>query len=105
MNWVNGTAYPRYHFINLSSDIISIYTEALDVLGVHWTQPRWYDISVARRPDVAFIDSFVGPRLDQYNRHPAGVMESGYMMDSKSIGPMAHAGSNPASGTESSWDD
>jgi hypothetical protein len=49
-------------FTNASTDILRIFTEALDLLGVHWTQTTPRDISVARREDVAFLDGFVGPK-------------------------------------------
>jgi len=54
--------YSRYMFTNASTDILGIFTEALDTLGVHWTQTTPRTISVARRPDVAFLDTFVGPK-------------------------------------------
>jgi hypothetical protein len=54
--------YPRYMFKNASGDILTIFTDALDLLGVHWTQTNARTISVARRDDVAFLDSFVGPK-------------------------------------------
>ena len=54
--------YPRYMFTNASTDILKIFTNGLDQLGVHWTQTTQRDISVARRDDVAFLDSFVGPK-------------------------------------------
>jgi hypothetical protein len=49
-------------FTNASTNILEIFTDALDTLGVHWTQTSPRDISVARRDDVGFIDSFVGPK-------------------------------------------
>lgn len=54
--------YSRYMFTNASNDILGIFTDALDLLGVHWTQTTPRDISVARRADVAFLDTFVGPK-------------------------------------------
>jgi len=54
--------YPRYQFSNTAADILGIFTEALDQLDVHWTQTSARDISVARRADVAFLDTFVGPK-------------------------------------------
>ena len=51
--------YPRYQFMNRSNDIRQIFTEALDTLGVSWTVGGHMTISVARRNDVAFLDSFV----------------------------------------------
>ena len=54
--------YPRYMFTNVSTDILEIFTGALDLLGVHWTRTTARDISVARRRDVAFLDTFIGPK-------------------------------------------
>jgi hypothetical protein len=54
--------YPRYMFTNASKDILGIFTDALDGLGVHWTQTTERVISVARRDDVAYLDTFVGPK-------------------------------------------
>jgi hypothetical protein len=54
--------YPRYMFTNVSTDILGIFTETLDLLGVHWTQTTARDIAVSRRDDVAFLDRFVGPK-------------------------------------------
>jgi hypothetical protein len=54
--------YPRYMFTNASTDILKIFTDALDLLGIHWTQTMPRVISVARRDDVAFLDTFVGPK-------------------------------------------
>jgi hypothetical protein len=49
-------------FTNASKDILGIFTDALDGLGVHWTQTTERVISVARRDDVAYLDTFVGPK-------------------------------------------
>lgn len=54
--------YPRYQLSNKSNDILSIFSDALDQLGVHWTRTSQRDISVARREDVSFLDTFVGPK-------------------------------------------
>jgi hypothetical protein len=54
--------YPRYMFKNASNDILTIFTDALDRLGIHWTASYPRVISVARRDDVAFLDTFVGPK-------------------------------------------
>lgn len=54
--------YSRYMFTNASSDILGIFTDALDLLGIHWTRTTARDISIARRDDVAFVDTFVGPK-------------------------------------------
>jgi hypothetical protein len=55
--------YSRYMFTNASSDILGIFTDALEALGVHWTRTSPRDISVARRADVAFLDTFIGPKM------------------------------------------
>lgn len=58
--------YPRYFFTNKSQDILRIFSDALDQVGVAWTttcrggQP--YNISVARREAVALMDLHVGPK-------------------------------------------
>jgi hypothetical protein len=55
-------SYPRYMFKNASKDILRIFTDALDLIGIHWTRPYDRVVSIARRGDVAFLDSFVGPK-------------------------------------------
>ena len=55
--------YPRYIFTNASEDILEIFTATLDTLGIDWTRTTARDVSVARRDDVAFVDTFVGPKL------------------------------------------
>jgi len=52
--------YLRYMFKSASEDILTIFTDALDHLGIHWTKSYPRVISVARREDVAFLDTFVG---------------------------------------------
>jgi len=54
--------YSRYMFTNASTDILGIFTASLDLLDVHWTQTTPRDIAVSRRKDVAFLDTFVGPK-------------------------------------------
>jgi hypothetical protein len=54
--------YSRYMFTNASTDILGIFTDALDILGVHWTQTMPRIVSVARRKDVSYLDTFVGPK-------------------------------------------
>lgn len=61
-NRVNGKAYPRYGFTNHSADIHRLFCDACDRVGVHWTQPSWRYISVARAADVAALDAFIGPK-------------------------------------------
>jgi hypothetical protein len=54
--------YPRYTFNNESLDIIGIFTDALDLVGVRWRMCRPNMVSVARRPDVALMDDHIGPK-------------------------------------------
>ncbi|MFC7261667.1 transcriptional regulator [Streptomyces lutosisoli] len=54
--------YPRYFFTNLSSDIIQLFTDTLDMLGVEWKQPNSRNISIARKASVALMDTHVGPK-------------------------------------------
>ncbi|WP_026127336.1 hypothetical protein [Nocardiopsis lucentensis] len=62
--------YPRYHFTNVSTDIIGIFTAALDRLGIAWTihanrRPPHQDaltVSISTKAAVARMDSFVGPK-------------------------------------------
>ncbi|MFF9348550.1 transcriptional regulator [Streptomyces sp. NPDC014734] len=54
--------YPRYFFTNLSSDIIGLFTGALDLVGVEWKRANSRNISVARRASVALMDAHVGPK-------------------------------------------
>ncbi|MEA2448824.1 MAG: hypothetical protein QOG63_756 [Thermoleophilaceae bacterium] len=62
LNKVNGGVYPRYHFSNRSAEIRAIFGGACDELGIHWTQNNLWNLSVARRPDVARLDAFIGPK-------------------------------------------
>lgn len=58
--------YPRYLFANRSQDIVRLYVEALDRVGVEWKATRRrtgvYDVSVARRASVALMDEHIGPK-------------------------------------------
>ncbi|PAZ15435.1 hypothetical protein CLM62_13555 [Streptomyces sp. SA15] len=58
--------YPRYFFTNTSTDIIRLFTDALDRVGVEWKplhQSRAaVTISVARKASVALMDTHVGPK-------------------------------------------
>jgi hypothetical protein len=55
-------AYQRYNFSNESVDIIGIFTDALDQVGVRWRMCRPNLVSVARGPDVALMDEHIGPK-------------------------------------------
>lgn len=54
--------YPRYTFVNESTDIRDLFTEALDMLKIAWKQSNRKTISVARREAVMRLDEFVGPK-------------------------------------------
>ncbi|MEW2557217.1 helix-turn-helix domain-containing protein [Streptomyces griseorubiginosus] len=54
--------YPRYFFTNLSGDIIRLFTDTLDHVGVEWKQANSRNISIARKASVALMDTHVGPK-------------------------------------------
>ncbi|MFY9614909.1 MAG: hypothetical protein WAT58_05870 [Candidatus Dormiibacterota bacterium] len=54
--------YPRYFFTNTSTDILRIFTDTCDSLGVHWTRANARNVAVSRQADVAFLDTFIGPK-------------------------------------------
>lgn len=64
INRVSGGKYeyPRYFFSNFSKDILQIFREACDALGVRHRNSRPHVISVARRESVAILDAFIGPK-------------------------------------------
>lgn len=54
--------YPRYFFSNLSGDIIRLFTDALDRVGVEWRMANPRNVSIAKRAAVALMDTHVGPK-------------------------------------------
>jgi hypothetical protein len=52
--------YPRWQFVNHSSDIRAWCTQALDLLEVPWRQSSWKCISVSTRAGVARLDELIG---------------------------------------------
>ncbi|WP_028809626.1 hypothetical protein [Streptomyces sp. 351MFTsu5.1] len=54
--------YPRYFFTNLSGDIIRLFTDTLDKVGVDWKQANSRNIPIARKASVALLDTHVGPK-------------------------------------------
>ena len=56
-NWSN----PRYAFSNRSADILGIFCEACDLIGVHWTAAP-HTVYVSRKADVAWLDDIIGPK-------------------------------------------
>ncbi|WP_308188824.1 helix-turn-helix domain-containing protein [Streptacidiphilus sp. ASG 303] len=73
-NWATRTVagerkryeYPRYFFTNTSADIVRLFTDTLDAVGVEWRVARRVgaavNVSVARRGSVALMDRFVGAK-------------------------------------------
>lgn len=59
---MNGTVYPRYHFTNHAEGILQIFCRACDDYGISWTRPKWKEIPIARRRDVARLDLVIGPK-------------------------------------------
>lgn len=55
-------SYPRYMFTNNSDDIRRLFTDACDLLDVRWTQTNRFMVAVSRKQDVAFLDTFIGPK-------------------------------------------
>lgn len=55
-------AYPRYFFNNYSPDILRIFGEACDRIGVDYRPNRWFSLSIARRESVAILDVIVGAK-------------------------------------------
>jgi hypothetical protein len=57
-NWVCA----RYGFSQKSDDIRTIFCDACDRIGLHWTTAGEYTIYVSRKADVAILDEFIGPK-------------------------------------------
>jgi hypothetical protein len=57
-----GVMSVRYHFSNMSEDIIGLFTAALDKLDIHWTRSSKKIVSIYRIVDTARLDTFVGPK-------------------------------------------
>ena len=54
--------YPRYLFCNHSNDIRSLFVLACASVGVPARPMGRWQMSVARRADVARLDTFIGPK-------------------------------------------
>ncbi|MGX1541926.1 transcriptional regulator [Streptomyces adustus] len=54
--------YPRYFFTNLSDDIVHLFTQSLELVGVEWKKANAHNISVARKASVALMEAHVGPK-------------------------------------------
>jgi hypothetical protein len=62
LNRVKHYEYPSYQFSNMSNDIMGIFADACDQLGIAWRRPKFSAIWISRRQAVASMDSFVGPK-------------------------------------------
>ncbi|HEX4735584.1 MAG TPA: helix-turn-helix domain-containing protein [Thermoleophilaceae bacterium] len=54
--------YVRYMFSNRSEDILQIFCDHADLLGVRWTRPNFKEVQMARRDSVAVLERFIGPK-------------------------------------------
>lgn len=52
----------RYAFSNLSEDILQLFGQACEVVGVEYTRPSYKQIAVYRKASVARLDEFIGPK-------------------------------------------
>ena len=57
-----GVISIRYHFSNMSEDILGLSTGALDALGIPWTRSTKKIVSIYRKAATARLDTFVGPK-------------------------------------------
>jgi len=62
LNRVKGHDYPRYFFRNSSAEIRAMFVWACAMIGVETRPAGRRNVSVARRPSVATLDRFVGPK-------------------------------------------
>ncbi len=62
INRVNGGEYPRYMFSNRSPDIRALFARTVEQLGLRWTTANQWGLAVSRRPDVEYLDGFIGPK-------------------------------------------
>lgn len=63
LNRVGTYAYPRYFiFSNRSSDIRTLFVMACGLVGIDARRAGDFQVSVARRDDVALLDTFIGPK-------------------------------------------
>ena len=57
-----GVMSVRYHFSNMSEDIIGLFTAALDQLDIPWTRSSKKVVSIYRKAATARLDTFIGPK-------------------------------------------
>lgn len=60
--WGGKYAYPRYFFTQESVDIMDLFTDACDRIGIRYAFTKRNTVSVARAASVALLDEFVGPK-------------------------------------------
>lgn len=60
--WNGRYEYIRYFFTNSSEDILQIFRDACDAIGVPHRNSKPNTISIARREGVAMLDAFIGPK-------------------------------------------
>jgi hypothetical protein len=61
-NGVREYSYSRYTFAQKSDQIRKLLTDTCDAMGIRWTTANARNIAVSRKPDVAFLDTFIGPK-------------------------------------------
>ena len=54
--------YPRYFFSNRSLDILGLFSDTCDLLGIRWTRSNPRNLSISHRASVARMDEFIGPK-------------------------------------------
>ena len=57
-----GVMSVRYHFTNVSVDILDLFTRALDRLAIRWRRSTQRTVSIYRKVDTARLDEFTGPK-------------------------------------------
>ncbi|MEL6408532.1 MAG: LAGLIDADG family homing endonuclease [Chloroflexota bacterium] len=62
VNWVKGKNYPRYTFSNYSKEILKLFTDTAEKLGLHWTTANSRNVAISRRDDVAWLDEHIGEK-------------------------------------------
>lgn len=60
--WGGRYAYPRYFFTQVSTDIMRLFCQACDQLGVAYARTNYKTVSIARRESVAVLDEIAGPK-------------------------------------------
>jgi hypothetical protein len=53
---------PRYAFSNMSADILGLFCDACDIVGIHYTRASVKQVAIYRKDCVAILDQFVGPK-------------------------------------------